>query len=105
VQCRINRKREGWPNCQDSQRRTLGLRNTGMAITIDIGIQRTFIRRTKSMSAPMARVARGNRVWRADYLLWSLFRRRRVKAARLRVWFDQTGGSLKTKDDGAVKAF
>jgi len=43
VQLPNYRKSEGWAELQDSQRRTLGLRNTGMASRSISAIQRTFI--------------------------------------------------------------
>ncbi len=100
------RKNDGWAELQDSQRRTLGLRNTGMAITIDIG-DPTNIHPTGKVDVGnrMARVARA--VVYGERITYSgpLFREVTHEVGALRVWFEQTGGSLKTKDGGAVKAF
>jgi len=100
------RKSDGWAELQDSQRRTLGLRNTGMAITIDIGDPQDIHPTNKvDVGNRMARVARGMVYGEQITYSGPLFRQLTREGSALRVWFDQTGGSLKTKGGGEVKAF
>ncbi len=98
--------RDDWAELQESQRRTLGLRNTAMAIITDIG-DPTNIHPTNKQDVGhrLARAARA--VAYGERITYSgpLFQQVTPEGSALRVWFDQTGGALKTKDGAAPKTF
>ena len=98
------RKSDGWAELQDSQRRTLGLRNTGMAITIDIGNPEDIHPANKvDVGNRMARIARG--VVYGEQITYSgpLFRQITHEGNSLRVWFDHAAGMM--AKGGELKGF
>jgi sialate O-acetylesterase len=96
-----------WPEVQDGMRRTLALRNTGMAVTIDIGDPNDIHPANKQdVGKRLARVGRAAAYGEPITSTGPLFTRAIREGAKLRVFFDQTGGALKTRDGAPlVKAF
>lgn len=82
-----------WPEVRDAQRRTLALRNTGMAVTIDIGDPVDIHPKDKlDVGLRLARAARS--IAYGEKLEWSgpLYRGLTREDHALRVWFDHADG-------------
>ena len=82
-----------WPEVRDAQRRTLALKNTGMAVTIDIG-DAVHIHPKNKLDVGL-RLARAARVIAyGDKLEWSgpLYRQMTREDRAIRVWFDHAAG-------------
>jgi len=82
-----------WPEVRDAQRRTLALRNTGMAVTIDIGDAVDIHPKNKlDVGLRLARAARA--IAYGEKLEWSgpLYRQLTHEEHALRVWFDHAAG-------------
>ena len=94
-----NTEPEGrWPEVRDAQRRALALRNTGMAVTIDIGDPVDIHPKNKSaVGLRLALAARA--IAYGEKLEWSgpLYRQLTREDHALRVWFDHANG-LAAKD-------
>lgn len=93
-----------WPEVRDAQRKTLALRNTGMAVTIDIGDPVDIHPKDKlDVGLRLARAARA--IAYGEKLEWSgpLYRGLTREEHALRVWFDHANG-LTTKN-GALVGF
>jgi len=100
-----NTEPEGrWPEVRDAQRRALALRNTGMAVTIDIGDPVDIHPKNKlDVGRRLALAARA--ISYGEKLEWSgpLYRELTREDHALRVWFDHANG-LAAKD-GALIGF
>jgi sialate O-acetylesterase len=82
-----------WPEVRDAQRQALALRNTGMAVTIDIG-DPVDIHPKNKLDVGL-RLARGARaISYNEKLEWSgpLYRQLTREDHALRVWFDHASG-------------
>jgi len=82
-----------WPDVRDAQRRTLALRNTGMAVTIDIGDAVDIHPKDKlDVGLRLAKAARA--IAYGEKLEWSgpLYRQLTHEEHALRVWFDHAAG-------------
>src|SRR4051794_9772772 len=82
-----------WPEVRDAQRRTLALRNTGMAVTIDIGDPVDIHPKNKlDVGLRLAKAARA--IAYGEKLEWSgpLYRQLTHEEHALRVWFDHATG-------------
>jgi sialate O-acetylesterase len=82
-----------WPEVRDAQRKTLALRNTGMAVTIDIGDAIDIHPKNKlDVGLRLARAARA--ITYGEKLEWSgpLYRQLTREDHALRVWFDHAAG-------------
>jgi sialate O-acetylesterase len=82
-----------WPEVRDAQRKTLGLRNTGMAVTIDIGDPVDIHPKDKlDVGLRLARAARA--IAYGEKLEWSgpLYKGLTREGHALRVWFDHANG-------------
>ena len=93
-----------WPEIRDAQRRTLALRNTGMAVTIDIGDPVDIHPKNKrDVGLRLALAARA--ISYGETLEWSgpLYRQLTREDHALRVWFDHAKGL--TAKEGAVVGF
>ena len=91
-----------WPEVRDAQRRTLALRNTGMAVTIDIGDPVDIHPKNKlDVGLRLAKAARA--IAYGEKLEWSgpLYRQLTGEDHALRVWFDHAAG-LTAKGDTVV---
>lgn len=94
-----------WPELREAQRRTLALRNTGMAVAIDIG-NPTDIHPTDKQDVGLRLALAARAVAYGEKLAFSgpAFREAARAGDAMQVWFDQAGG-LRTKDAGEVKGF
>ena len=82
-----------WPEVRDAQRKALALRNTGMAVTIDIGDPLDIHPKNKlDVGLRLARAARA--IAYGEKLEWSgpLYRQVTRQDHALRVWFDHAVG-------------
>ena len=78
---------------------TLGVRNTGMAVTVDIGNPEDIHPKNKQdVGKRLALAARG--LAHGEDLVYSgpVFRRVTTEGTGLRVWFDQVGGGLESRE-------
>lgn len=94
-----------WPEVRDAQRQALALRNTGMAVTIDIGDPVDIHPKDKlDVGLRLARAARA--IAYGEKIEWSgpLYRQLTREDHGLRVWFDHAKG-LTAKGGGAVMGF
>jgi sialate O-acetylesterase len=85
----------GWGVVRDAQRRTLDLRNTAMAVTLDVG-EKTNIHPAdkQTVGARLALAARGM-VYGADVAYLSpLYRQATTEPGAMRVWFDNAKGLM-----------
>jgi sialate O-acetylesterase len=94
-----------WPEVREAQRKALALRNTGMAVTIDIGDPADIRPKAKlDVGLRLARTALA--IAYGEKLEWSgpLYRQQTREDHTLRVWFDHANG-LTAKGGGAVAGF
>jgi sialate O-acetylesterase len=94
-----------WPEVREAQRKALALRNTGMAVTIDIGDAHDIHPKDKlDVGLRLARAALA--IAYGEKLEWSgpLYRQLTRENHGLRVWFDHANG-LTAKGGGAVAGF
>ncbi|MEX2300591.1 MAG: sialate O-acetylesterase [Bryobacterales bacterium] len=88
-----------WPELREAQAMALSLRNTGMAVSIDIGESLDIHPRNKQdVGGRLALAARAMTYGESD-LVYSgpLFRQAAREGSRLRLWFDHVGGGLKAR--------
>ena len=86
---------ELWPEVRDAQRQALALKNTGMAVTIDIGDPVDIHPKNKQdVGLRLALAARA--IAFGEKLEWSgpLYRQVTHEEHALRVWFDHAGGLM-----------
>jgi sialate O-acetylesterase len=94
-----------WPLVQEAQLKTLELRNTAMAVTIDIGEAEDIHPGNKQdVGLRLALAARA--LVYGEKLVYSgpVFRQATREGNRLRLWFDHTGGGLRARG-GVLKEF
>jgi sialate O-acetylesterase len=94
-----------WPEVRDAQRQSLALRNTGMAVTIDIG-DATNIHPTnkKDVGLRLALAARAISYGEKIEYSGPLYREVTPKDHAIRVWFDHAASGLVAKN-GQLKEF
>jgi sialate O-acetylesterase len=95
-----------WPELRDAQRQALALKNTGMAVAIDIGERNDIHPKNKQdvglRLALAARViAYGEKIESSG----PLYRQTTLADHALRVWFDHVGEGLTAKGGGTLKGF
>ena len=93
-----------WPELREAQTTALQLRNTGMAVTIDIGESDDIHPKNKQdVGLRLALAARS--VAYGQELVYSgpLFRQVTREGGMLRIWFDHVGGALRAT--GALRGF
>jgi sialate O-acetylesterase len=89
---------EDWPTIREGQRSALALRNTGMAVTIDIGNPDDVHPLDKSdVGHRLALIARANVYGEHVEYSGPLVREVTRDGNGLRVWFDHVGGGLMVK--------
>lgn len=95
-----------WPELREAQAMALGLANTGMAVTIDVGNPTDIHPRNKQdVGLRLALAARAIAYGEHD-LEYSgpLFRQATRDASGLRLWFDHVGGGLEARS-GPLEGF
>ncbi len=95
-----------WPEVREAQALGLRLRNTGMAVTIDIGEPQDIHPTNKQdVGKRLALAARA--IAYGERIVYSgpMFREVSKHGSELRMWFDHAGGALRTKGDVQVKGF
>jgi len=94
-----------WPDLREQQRKTLALKNTGMAVTIDIGNPTDIHPRNKQdVGARLALAARAIAYGETLEYSGPLFRQAVPEGNAVRVWFDHTGKGL-TARGGILSGF
>jgi sialate O-acetylesterase len=91
-----------WPELRESQTKTLGLADTGMAVTIDVGNPADIHPKNKQdVGKRLALAARAIAYGERD-LVYSgpMYRQMTPEAGRLRLWFDHAGSGLVLRDGG-----
>ncbi|HUS05052.1 MAG TPA: sialate O-acetylesterase [Bryobacteraceae bacterium] len=90
-----------WPNLREAQRNTLSLRNTGMAVTTDIG-NPDDIHPTNKQDVGLRLALQARSVAYGERLVASgpMFKTASVEPHGMRVWFDSVGAGLKLKAGG-----
>jgi sialate O-acetylesterase len=85
-----------WPEIREAQTMTLGLRNTGMAVTIDIGDPADIHPRNKQEVGRRLLLAARAIAYGEHDLVYSgpVARQSAREGSSLRVWFDHAGGGL-----------
>lgn len=82
-----------WPTLRESQTRALHLRDTAMAVTIDVGESKDIHPKDKqSVGERLARIARALSYGEQVEFSGPLYRSVTVEGNRLRVWFDHAKG-------------
>jgi sialate O-acetylesterase len=92
-----------WPEVRNAQRQALALKNTGMAVTIDIGDPEDIHPKNKQdVGLRLALAARA--IAYGEKIEWSgpLYRQVTQEDHALRVWFDHAGGLAAKGAEGAA---
>jgi len=96
---------DGWPLLREAQLKTLGLLNTGMAVTIDIGESQDIHPKNKQdvglrLALPARALAYGEK------LVYSgpIYRQSAREGANMRLWFDHAPNGLAARG-GALQGF
>jgi sialate O-acetylesterase len=95
-----------WPELRESQLLTLALRDTAMAVTIDIGESKDIHPKNKQdVGRRLALAARA--IAYGENLVHSgpVFRQLTKEGSRLRLWFDHVGSGLEVRGGGALTGF
>lgn len=89
---------EDWPTVREAQRRTLSLKSTGMAVTIDIG-NPDDVHPVNKLDVGLRLSLAARAIAYGEQLEYSgpLFREADREGSSLRVWFDHVGGGLVVK--------
>ena len=95
-----------WPELREAQLMTLDLRNTGMAVTIDIG-DPVDIHPVNKQDVGLRLALSARAVAYGEEVVFSgpLYRQLTRDGDRLRLWFDHVGGGLRARDAGDLKGF
>jgi sialate O-acetylesterase len=92
---------EDWATIREAQRKALGLRNTAMVVTIDIGNPEDVHPTNKQdVGARLALAGRAVAYGEAIEYSGPLFRGMSSDGSALRLWFDHAPGGLQTKGEG-----
>jgi sialate O-acetylesterase len=95
---------EAWPIIRESQRRTLSLANTGMAVTIGIGNPaNVHPSRKQEVGTRLALAARAIAYGEKVEYSGPIYRETGVENQALRVWFDHTAGGLTKRSGGRTR--
>ncbi len=96
---------ESWAIIREAQRRTLGVVDTAMTVTIDIGDPDNVHPANKqAVGERLALAARAKVYGEAIEYSGPLFRQATTEAGAMRLWFDHVGGGLKA-GKGALTGF
>jgi sialate O-acetylesterase len=95
-----------WPVLRESQTSTLGLRNTGMAVIIDIGESTDIHPKNKQdVGTRLALAARATVYGENVEYSGPMFHGLSTEAGKLRLWFDHTGSGLTARGGGELTGF
>jgi sialate O-acetylesterase len=95
---------DGWPELREAQRQSLVIKNTGMAVTIDIGDAKdVHFANKQDVAHRLALAARAIAYNETIEYSGPLFRFQSRDDHALRIWFDHSSGLL--AKGGAVKGF
>jgi len=96
----------GWPELREAQLMTLGLENTGMAVTIDIGDANDIHPKNKQdVGKRLALWARA-KLYEEDIPYSApLYDSYKIEDNKIRISFHHTSGGLKAKDNEPLKGF
>lgn len=102
-----NFKNNGWwPLLRESQTATLGLRNTAMAVTIDVGNPANIHPTNKQdVGHRLAVAARAQVLGEKIEYSGPLYRTTTFENGKARVWFDHVGAGLAARGNSALKGF
>ena len=95
-----------WPLLRESQTETLALKNTAMAVTIDVGNPKDIHPTDKqTVGHRLALPARA--LVYGENIVYSgpAFRQMTTEGSRARIWFDSTGAGLALRGDGPLTGF
>jgi sialate O-acetylesterase len=95
-----------WPVLRESQVDALELRNTGMAVIIDIGESKDIHPRNKQdVGLRLSLAARA--IAYGEKLVYSgpMYRQMTTEGNRIRLWFDFVGAGLEARGGGPLKGF
>jgi sialate O-acetylesterase len=95
-----------WPVLRESQNNTLELRNTGMAVIIDIGESNDIHPKNKQDVGKRLALAACATVYgeKVEYS-GPMFRRLSAEGSTLRLWFDHAGGGLQARGGAGLTGF
>ena len=94
-----------WPELREQQAEALALKDTGMAVTIDVGDPDNIHPKDKQdVGARLALAARGIAYGEPIEYSGPIFRQVTTEGHSLRVWFNHTGGGLTSKN-GTLRGF
>jgi sialate O-acetylesterase len=89
-----------WPELREQQTEALALKNTGMAVSIDVGDPDNIHPKNKQdVGARLALVARALAYGEQIEYSGPMFRQVTTEGNSLRVWFDHAGGGLTSKNE------
>lgn len=102
-----NYKTNGWwPLLRESQTDTLNLKNTAMAVTIDVGNPKDIHPTDKqTVGHRLALPARALVYGENAVYSGPVFRQMTVEGGNARLWFDSVGGGLAARGEGGLKGF
>ena len=94
-----------WPELREAQAMALQLRNTGMAVTVDIG-DPVDVHPKNKQDVGLRLGLEARAIAYGEKLVYSgpVFRQLTSEGSALRVWFDHTGGGLRARG-GALRGF
>ncbi len=95
-----------WPLLRESQTETLALKNTAMAVTIDVGNPKDIHPTDKQtvghrLALPARALAYGENIVYSG----PAFRQMTTEGSRARIWFDSTGAGLAVRGDAPLTGF
>jgi sialate O-acetylesterase len=105
VQLANYKSNQWWPVLRESQTETLRLRNTGMAVAIDVGESKDIHPKNKQdVGLRLALAARHIAYHEALEYSGPIYRQVTSEGNQLRVWFDHADG-MQAKGGGAINGF
>jgi len=95
-----------WPLLRESQLKTLGLKNTGMAVAIDVGeLENIHPKKKQPVGERLALVARAVAYGQSIVASGPMYDSVMIEGDRAILKFKNCGGGLMAKDGGALKGF
>ena len=95
-----------WPLLRESQTETLGLRNTAMAVAIDVGDSKDIHPTDKQTVGHRLALAARAQVY-GENVVYSgpVFRQMTTEGSHARIWFDSVGEGLSVRGEGPLVGF